>query len=191
MNDFLSDYFAGKTEGRYLDPQLPELPFSDLSFDLALCSHFLFLYSAQLGEKFHVAAVLEMCRVAKECRIFPLLALDGRRSELVQPVLNAIEDAGFEASLEKVPYEFQRGNQMMRICRKPTCSLHERSRPNYRNQSEHGFRCNRKIQSGCIIEQRSSLSIQWNRTPKAGECVLAQATATDKSASRLASPGGL
>jgi len=118
MRDFLSDYVAGKAQGRYLEAQLPELPFPESSFALAICSHFLFLYSEQLGEKFHLAAVREMCRVASECRIFPLLALNGMRSELVEPVLNAVRDSGFEASLEEVPYEFQRGgNQMIRIRR--------------------------------------------------------------------------
>lgn len=34
------------------------------TFDLAPCSHLLFLYSVQLGDAFHRAAVLEMCRVA-------------------------------------------------------------------------------------------------------------------------------
>jgi hypothetical protein len=34
MNDFLADYPAGKAEGRYIDAELPRLPFSDSSFDL-------------------------------------------------------------------------------------------------------------------------------------------------------------
>lgn len=117
MDDFLNDYPAGRTEGRYVAAQLPALPFADDSFDLALCSHFLFLYTTQLDERFHRAAVQEMCRVAKECRIFPLLSLDGQRSPFVQSVLSAARESGFTVSIENVPYEFQRGgNQMMRIC---------------------------------------------------------------------------
>src|SRR5262245_50109846 len=50
MNAFLDDYPAGRAAGRYIDAELPLLPFGDSSFDLALCSHFLFLYTAQLGE---------------------------------------------------------------------------------------------------------------------------------------------
>ena len=57
MNDFLADYAAGKAQARYIDAELPNLPFPDLSFDLALCSHFLFLYSTQLGEAFHQSAI--------------------------------------------------------------------------------------------------------------------------------------
>ncbi len=46
MELFLSDYEAGKKTGRYLAASLPTLPFMDKAFDLALCSHYLFLYSA-------------------------------------------------------------------------------------------------------------------------------------------------
>ena len=48
MDTFLADYEGGKAEGRYVEAELPVLPFSDHSFDLAVCSHFLFLYSDQL-----------------------------------------------------------------------------------------------------------------------------------------------
>lgn len=70
MKEFLSDYPVGKNEGRYIDAALPILPFPSESFDLALSSHLLFLYTTQLGEDFHRAAVREMCRVANEVRIF-------------------------------------------------------------------------------------------------------------------------
>jgi len=48
MEMFLSDYEAGKKTGRYLATSLPTLPFMDKAFDLALCSHYLFLYSAHI-----------------------------------------------------------------------------------------------------------------------------------------------
>ena len=116
MNDFLDDYPMGRTDGRYVDAALPELPFSDVTFDLALCSHFLFLYTTQLGESFHLRAIRAMCRVAREVRIFPLLALGAVPSPLVEPVIAAFEGDGFSVSIEPVPYEFQRGgNRMMRI----------------------------------------------------------------------------
>ncbi len=116
MNAFLDDYDAGRLEGRYLDAELPNLPFGDRTFDLALSSHFLFLYSAQLGESFHRAAIREMCRVAAEVRIFPLLALGGVPSSLVEPLGEELREEGAAVSIESVPYEFQRGgNTMMRI----------------------------------------------------------------------------
>ena len=73
ITTFLKDYPEGKSEGRYLAGGLPNLPFADMAFDLALCSHFLFLYSEQFSRSFHVRSISELCRVAAEVRIFPLL----------------------------------------------------------------------------------------------------------------------
>ena len=116
MAEFLRDYPAGKTEGRYVDASVPSLPFADGAFDLALSSHFLFLYTTQLGEIFHRLAVREMCRVARAVRIFPLLALGGQSSPLVGVVVDDMRSQGRLVSLERVAYEFQRGgDQMMRI----------------------------------------------------------------------------
>jgi hypothetical protein len=126
MNEFLTDYPAGRATGRYVDAELPTLPFGDQSFDLALSSHFLFLYTTQLGEAFHRAAVREMCRVADEVRLFPLLALGATPSPLVEPIVNDCRAQGYEVAIESVPYEFQRGgNKMLRI-RKPMVNLRRR-----------------------------------------------------------------
>jgi hypothetical protein len=115
MEAFLSDYDLGKRQGRYVDAELPSIAFPDKSFDVALCSHFLFLYTEHLSEAFHRSAILELCRVAHEVRIFPLLALDGRTSRYVASMVNDLSDS-YEVALETVPYEFQRGgNQMMRV----------------------------------------------------------------------------
>jgi hypothetical protein len=116
MDAFLDDYDAGRQQGRYVEAELPGLPFPDRSFDLAICSHFLFLYTTRLTEAFHQAAVIELCRVAREVRIFPMLALDGRQSPYVDLVTDSSRQRGYEVTIEAVPYEFQRGaNQMMRI----------------------------------------------------------------------------
>ena len=118
MQEFLRDYASGAREGRYIEASLPSLPFHDGQFDLAMCSHLLFLYSSQLGEAFHHAAVLELCRVAREVRVFPLLALGGAPSPFVETCTEALRSAGCDVSIERVPYEFQRGgNEMMRIGR--------------------------------------------------------------------------
>ena len=112
---FLDDYDLGKSQGRYVDAELPSIAFPDKSFDLAVCSHFLFLYTEHLSEAFHRSAILELCRVACEVRIFPLLALEGRISPYVAGIVDDLSES-YEVSLETVPYEFQRGgNQMMRV----------------------------------------------------------------------------
>jgi hypothetical protein len=95
MRIFLDDYEAGKAEGRYVAAQLPTLPFPDAAFDIALSSHVLFLYTSQLGESFHRAALREMCRVATDVRIFPLLALGGGRSPLVDVCTQDLRECGY------------------------------------------------------------------------------------------------
>ena len=65
MDKFIVDYDKGKEEGRYVEASLPNLNFKDKQFDLALCSHFLFLYSEQVSLDEHVKALKELCRVAK------------------------------------------------------------------------------------------------------------------------------
>jgi hypothetical protein len=118
MQKFLEDYDEGKEQGRYIDAELPILPFDDGAFDIALCSHLLFLYSDQLSLEFHRKSTLQLCRVADDVRIFPLIDLDLRRSPHVQPIASCLEDDGFTVSIEHVPYEFQRGgNEMLRISR--------------------------------------------------------------------------
>jgi SAM-dependent methyltransferase len=118
MKFFLEDYEEGLAEGRYRDARLPELPFDDGAFDLALSSHFLLLYSAQLDLAFHQAAVLEMLRVAAEARIFPLLDMAGTRSRHLEPLIEALTASGYACEIRAVAYEFQKGgNEMLRIAR--------------------------------------------------------------------------
>lgn len=115
MEAFLADYDAGKRDGRYVAAELPTLPFPDGHFDLAVCSHFLFLYSEHLPEAFHRSSILELCRVAAEVRIFPLITLDGTPSPHIPRIVDDLKST-CEVSVETVPYEFRRGgNQMMRV----------------------------------------------------------------------------
>ena len=116
LERFLADFDLGKRERRYVAGELPELPFDSDSFGLALCSHLLFLYSDLLSEEFHVRSVLELCRVAGEVRIFPLLTLARKPSPYLEPVRKAVEARGWASSVERVSYELQRGgNEMLRI----------------------------------------------------------------------------
>lgn len=118
MQTFLADYDQGKQRGRYVAGELPALPFAPAAFDLALCSHFLFLYSDQLSLAFHQQAIEAMCRVAREARIFPLLTYNAEPSPFVKPVLAKLIEDGYHVSIERVAYEFQRGgNQMLRVSR--------------------------------------------------------------------------
>jgi hypothetical protein len=118
MKKFLADFDDGKRDTRYVTGELPELPFEANTFDLAVCSHFLFLYSDILTFEFHQLAIEEMCRVAKEARVFPVLNYNAQPSPFLEPLLKVLADAGYNTSVETVPYEFQRGgNQMLRVRR--------------------------------------------------------------------------
>jgi hypothetical protein len=117
MNRFLADFDKGLEDGRYVDASLPELPFFDSEFDLALCSHLLFLYSEQIDAAQHIDALTEMCRVAKEVRIYPLLSLDGRVSQHVPGVRRYFNERDYIAELKPVAYQFQKGACDMLVLR--------------------------------------------------------------------------
>jgi len=62
---------------------------------------------------------MELCRVAKDVRIFPLLALSHRRSPHIAPVLARLEQEGLSVKIEHVNYEFQKGgDEMLHIKRR-------------------------------------------------------------------------
>ena len=116
IDRFTEDLPRGLLAGRYVHASLPELPFASRSFDVALCSHFLFLYSEQFSADFHLGSVRELCRVAGEVRIFPLLTLDQERSPHLDAVCSLACELGLVASIERVSYQLQRGgDEMLRI----------------------------------------------------------------------------
>lgn len=115
METFLGDFEAGKQNGRYIAGELPILPFKEGQFDIALSSHFLFLYSAHLSAEFHLQALREMLRVAQEVRVFPLLMLDGALSSHLAFVKQELTNDGFRLEIKRVSYEFQRGGNEMLV----------------------------------------------------------------------------
>lgn len=115
MAAFLEDYEAGKEEERYQPASLPNLPFSDKSFDLSLCSHFLFLYSKTLDLEMHIASLKEMMRCSREARIFPLLSLDGEISPHLEKATEAMKAAGFQVERVPVTFHFQKGGNEMLV----------------------------------------------------------------------------
>ena len=118
LETFLADYGCGLREGRYILGELPSLPFDSGSFGLALCSHLLFLYSDLLSEAFHIQSLRELCRVAREVRIFPLVTLRHVLSPHLAAVRSALEAEGWTSEIVRVNYEVQRGaNQMLKVFR--------------------------------------------------------------------------
>ena len=115
---FIRDYEGGKNEGRYVTGELPKLEFKDGAFDLALCSHFLFLYTEHFDYDFHRESIYELLRVADEVRIFPLLDLMRNRSRYIDRLSQELGREGYTVEIKRVEYEMQKGgNEMMRILR--------------------------------------------------------------------------
>ncbi|MFH8990276.1 methyltransferase domain-containing protein [Streptomyces sp. NPDC017940] len=96
---------------RYVAGALPHLPFPDRSFDLVLSSHLLFSYGAQLGEDFHLSALIELVRVARrEVRLFPVvLHTSDERYPALDRLRNALDALGVPSRLDRVGYAFQPG----------------------------------------------------------------------------------
>ncbi len=117
LQRFLRDYDRGKREGRYCVGELPHLDIPDNEFDLALCSHFLFLYSDHRDAAFHRDAIDELLRVSAEVRIFPLVTLMLRRSPYIDPIMADLTQRGYTVSIEKTQYEFQKGGNEVMIIR--------------------------------------------------------------------------
>jgi hypothetical protein len=68
-------------------------------------------------KEFHLASIQELCRIAGEVRIFPLLNQFSREvSPLVPLVMKELAAQGYNLEIKQVPYEFQKGgNQMLRV----------------------------------------------------------------------------
>jgi SAM-dependent methyltransferase len=112
----LVDRAEHASKQRYVPARLPALPFEDGAFDLALCSHMLFLYSHVLDVEFHLRAVEELLRIAREVRIYPLVALEGGPSPYLEAVVNKLRET--DVALELVPVKFEHlpgATKMLRI----------------------------------------------------------------------------
>ncbi len=115
---FLEDYDRGKEKARYQTQELPNLSFEPDSFNLALCSHFLFLYSEHYDYQFHYDSILEMLRVSQEVRIFPLLTLMLEKYPYLDRIVADFTTLGYATSIVKVEYEFQKGGNQMLVINK-------------------------------------------------------------------------
>ena len=93
------------------------MPFPDSGFDLALCSHYLFLYSDHVDGPAHLASIRELCRVATEVWIFPVVSLDGKVSKHLDQVMTALSADGIDVFLQPVSYRFQKGATEMLVAK--------------------------------------------------------------------------
>lgn len=111
LKQFVVDFSSKDADSRYHVSCLPSLPFAEASFDLVLCSHFLFLYEEQFDFAFHQAAVSELLRLCKpggEVRIYPLLNFQTVEYSRLSDLINELKVKGYfvqkrEASLPFLP----------------------------------------------------------------------------------------
>lgn len=107
---------------RYVTGALPALPFADLQFDVALCSHLLFTWADQLGREWHLAALCELSRVAAEVRVFPtVLQGAGDQVPFWDELIADVDARGLRTQRRHVPYEFQVGADTMLVISRGAC----------------------------------------------------------------------
>lgn len=111
---FLQDYASGKAQNRYQPLQFPRLPYVTHQFNLALCTGFIFHHS--LSTKEIAVIVQELCRIAEEIRIFPLLDNYGKMTEELGPLMLMLQKKNYGVEVREVSYEtLNGGNAMLRI----------------------------------------------------------------------------
>jgi len=109
---FLADYSDGLHTRRYQMARMPSLPFEDSQFELALCPDILLTENGYSM----VEVVSEVCRVAKEVRIFPLLDDSGEIAEELGPVMLALQQSNLGLEVKQVAYKLhKKNNAMLRI----------------------------------------------------------------------------
>jgi ubiquinone/menaquinone biosynthesis C-methylase UbiE len=113
----VADYTANPE--RYEEASLPRLPFADNSFDLVLCSHFLFCYADRFELPFHLEALTELIRVSKsQVRIYPLADYLGNRPEWFADVLAWLTARGHRATVYPVDFRVMRNCTEMLLIEK-------------------------------------------------------------------------
>ena len=113
---FLADYEGNARHGRYVRGALPMLPFLDGAFDLVLCAHLLFIYSARFDLVWHVAACAELARVSNgEVRIHPVCGADGRPYAELERLRRELSTRGVRSAVVPVDYEFFAGSTSMLV----------------------------------------------------------------------------
>lgn len=115
-NIFIEDFKLNKSEKFYKTGSLPDLPFYPNQFTLALVSYFLFAYANILSLEFHVKSIIELMRVAKEVRIFPIVINTGVIPNFFTKLVNILKTQDYIAEIVPVNYRFHKpATNMLRV----------------------------------------------------------------------------
>lgn len=112
---FIEDFKQNSTVG-YVNTEYPKNNFKDKQFNIALVSHFLFMYDEYLDYEFHKQVVKELTRItSKEIRIFPMVNLRGEKSLFVHKLAEDGDFSKYKFEIVKVDYEFVKGGNEMLV----------------------------------------------------------------------------
>ena len=116
FNTFITDYELHPNYYHY--GMLPVLAFESNSFDLCLCSNFLFIFDHIFNMAFHLNSIKEMLRVSNEVRIFPVYNTNGKRSVHLDNVLEFLTTNNFICEVITNDYHvYKDGNRFLKITR--------------------------------------------------------------------------
>ena|SRR5437867_959873 len=109
LRQFISDYAEGVKDKRYVEGELPKLPFGDKIFELVLSGHFLFTYSHKFDYRFILSYLLELFRVSsREIRIYPIQKSSLEAYEHMPKLLDTLKGKyGISYDIVTVPFDFQ------------------------------------------------------------------------------------
>ncbi len=114
--DLFASEYNSESEN-YVAAALPELPFNDDSFQLALCSHLLFSHSETLTFDEHVAGIQELCRVTHgEVRVFPVVNVKGATFPRLNDLRAILGHRGITTELRTITSSWLLAGKHMLVC---------------------------------------------------------------------------
>jgi hypothetical protein len=115
VETFLSDYTLGKKEGRYKVLNHPPFHQLEHSFELLLCTDYLFNSAQSLT--LSVQNIMdELCKLANEIRIFPLPNLQSVVAAELGPIMLSLQNRNFGVEVRGVEYpERKDANAVLRV----------------------------------------------------------------------------
>ncbi|NEO98929.1 MAG: hypothetical protein F6K58_09680 [Symploca sp. SIO2E9] len=122
LHSFIEDYRNHwQSQSYYIAASLPYLPFEDNTFELATSGHLLFSFQAHFPKTFTIDSLLELARVAREVRVFPLRANEQDRSKpfaYFEEIRASLHQQGLTVEVKPSAFEFQVGaNEVMIVKR--------------------------------------------------------------------------
>lgn len=116
---FLADFTEDRARGGhgYVDAALPNLPFPDSAFDLALVPNLLFTYADLFDRRWHLDAVRELMRVSAEVRIHPLAESTGMPYSELDLLRSELAEYGIRTEVLSSEYRLHRRDDRTMACR--------------------------------------------------------------------------